>query len=132
MALLKTNLNPVVQSVLFGHLEQTLGGVGRWIKMENLAVGDRPSWLSDALFKGILEKTAEGDVQIYDVKVEAAVSKGENYSSQMYRVTLKYIQGPQMGFRWVFTSIFSLYLITFNFPNFQINNPQLSKVYSQS
>lgn len=64
-----------------------------------LTAQDRPTWIKDELFKEVLEESTDCEVQIYDLKVERAVAKGENYQSDLYRVILKYTQGGQMGFR---------------------------------
>lgn len=66
----------------------------------SLSLEEKPVWLSEGLFKEVLEESCECEVKLYDVKVERAVGKGENYGSNMFRVTLKYIQGSEHGFRY--------------------------------
>lgn len=65
----------------------------------SLSLQEQPAWLSQELFQEVLEETSKCQVKVYDVKVERAVGKGENYGSNMFRVTLKYIQGAENGFR---------------------------------
>lgn len=55
------------------------------------------SWISNQLFAKVLEKHQESgrDVIVHELDIEPAVGKGENYTSSMMRVAIKYSVGDE-------------------------------------
>lgn len=67
-------------------------------------VDHRPSWITDELISKVLqgddaETTDENRVVLYQVKADPAVAKGENFSSDLTRVSVKYTKGHKKGFK---------------------------------
>lgn len=74
--------------------------------MEAIVVGHCPEWISMEILEKILqgndeEATDDNRVVIYQVKADPAVAKGENFSSELTRVSLKYTKGHKTGFKCV-------------------------------
>lgn len=74
--------------------------------MEATVVGHCPAWIGIEILEKILqgdddEATDDNRVVIYQVKADPAVAKGENFSSELTRVSLKFTKGHKTGFKCV-------------------------------
>lgn len=73
--------------------------------MSGIVVGHCPEWVTQDLLARILqcdeETTEENRVVIYQLKADPAVSKGENFCSELTRVSIKYTKGHKKGFKCV-------------------------------
>lgn len=69
-----------------------------------LVEGHCPEWINQELLAKILRGdeepiTEENRVDIYHIKADPAVGKGENFSSDLTRVSVKYTKGHKKGFK---------------------------------
>lgn len=72
--------------------------------MSGIVVGHCPEWITKELLAKLLqgddeETTEENRVEIYQVKADPAVAKGENFSSELTRVSVKFTKGHKKGFK---------------------------------
>lgn len=63
-----------------------------------------PKWITLDLLQKILqgdeEETTElNQVTIYQIKADPAVAKGENFNSDLTRISVKYTKGHKKGFK---------------------------------
>lgn len=74
--------------------------------MAGVVAVDHPDWITNELLARILlgnteEPTEENRVEVYQVKADRAVAKGENFSSDIRRISVKYTKGHKKGFKCV-------------------------------
>lgn len=63
-----------------------------------------PKWITEELLAKVLqdggeETTEDNRVVVYQVKADPAVGKGENFSSDLTRVSVKFTRGHKKGFK---------------------------------
>lgn len=74
--------------------------------MSGIVAGQCPEWITDELLSKVLqgddgEATDENRIVVYQVKADPAVLKGENFCSDLTRVSVKYTKGHKKGFKCV-------------------------------
>lgn len=78
--------------------------------MTGIVVGHCPNWITEELLAKVLqgdeeeETTDENRVVVYQIKADPAVAKGENFSSDLTRVSVKFTKGHKKGFKCVLTT----------------------------
>lgn len=68
------------------------------------SIQEKHSWITQEFVTGLIQGddlpvTDENRVSIFQLKLEPAVGKGENYSSDLVRAMAKYLKGRQLGFK---------------------------------